>query len=172
MRMILEQYTDGAWLVRKLGEDGKVLEEVPRAYAVPDLVKLLGRTRRHVYRYIKGGWLAPVGKVLGEWLVDARGVDYLKFRDAHHPLPIPASARAIFQEYRIEDLHPIRDAVTVIHRMMESGGEREARWLFRQYSREALRHWLMEEGWRLSPRSAVFWGTILGVNVPKKRKMN
>jgi hypothetical protein len=171
MKVDLQTAGDGAWAVRKTDDAGRIVEEVTRAYAVNDLKRMLGRSRRQVYRYIKDGWLAPVGKYLGEWLVDARGVEYLKYGRPRRPSAIPRQAKPLFPEYRLEDLHPVRDAVTVIQRVMELGGEREVTWLFHQYPRAALRHWLEQEGWRLTPRSAAFWSLVLKTRAPSARPM-
>jgi hypothetical protein len=169
MKVSIETGGDGVWSVKKTAEDGRVLEEVSRAFAVSDLARTLGRSRRHVYRYINEGWVVPVGKYLGEWLVDSRGLEYLRYGRPHRPTAIPLAAKPLFPEYRLEDLHPVRDAVVVIQRMLELGGEPEVAWLFRQYPRAALRHWLEREGWRLTPRSADFWSLVLGVKAPPSR---
>ncbi len=172
MRVSLESAGDGVWTVRKTGDDGRVLAEVPGAYAVNDLCRRLGKSRRQVYRYIKDGWLVPVGKYLGEWLVDARGIEYLLEGRPRHPGTLPSAARPLFPEYRLEDLHPIRDAAVIIQRVLEMGGRDEVTWLFGQYPHQSLEHWLAREGWRLTPRSATFWSMILGVKAPRARTVS
>ncbi len=169
MRETLERLPDGAWTVRRLDADGEVLSEVSRAWAVSDLCCKLGKSRRQVYRYLKDGWLVPVGKYLGEWVVDASGLQNLAGGRLRAPGRIPESTRGLFQEYDFDRLHPLHDSHVILERILELGGSVELRWLVKQYSRSVIRSWLTREGWRLSPRSRAFWGLLYGVGVPARR---
>ncbi len=71
---------------------------------------------------------------------------------------IPTTLRPFFQEYRLEDLDPERDAFTVIERTLAWGDWYELRWLFSRYGRARLKEWVRAFGWRALPRRRLdFW---------------
>lgn len=156
------------WIVRREHTGGRV-EEVP-AVTLSELAKRLKRSRRQLYRCLKDGKLLAQGKVLGEWLVQERGAVYAVGGARKPRAPIPESARVLFPETRLEDLHPVLDASTIVPRILDDGDSREARWLLRQYSRAWLKRWMREEGWKLTRRSARFWSWWLEVPEPPRRK--
>lgn len=64
--------------------------------------------------------------------------------------------RSLFWDADINDLDPARHAPYVIERVLEHGDEVQVRWLFGQYSPEAIRR-VVETTRRLSPRSLNYW---------------
>jgi hypothetical protein len=94
---------------------------------------------------------------------------------AFTPKGIPVSLRPCFQEYRLEELDPERDAFTIIERTLALGDRREVRWLFHRYGRERLIEWVRQAGWRLlSRRRFRLWANYFGIhehlsNLPRRR---
>ncbi len=156
-----------SWRVRRRNRDGQA-EEVP-AVTLSELSRRLRRSRRQVYRYLRDGKLVPLGRVMGEWLVQERGAIYATGGAGKPSDPVPVSARIHFPEYHLEDLHPVCDAAVLVPRILDNGDSAAARWLLRQYSRAWLKRWMRNEGWQLSRRSARFWSWWLGVPMPPGR---
>jgi len=169
MRTVLESLDRGGWAVRRYDAAGRLVSDVPRAVAVRDLCRIMRKSRRQVYRYMGEGRLATAGKYLGEWLVDARGLDWFAGTKTSRLLKLPRSARLLFPEYSLSGLNPINDASVVVPRIMEQGDRRETSWMLRQYPAGYLRKWTAAEGWRLGPRAARFWSWYLGIPRPGPR---
>ena len=169
MKTVLETEDGTVWTVRMLAADGTVRQE-QRAISVADLCRSIRRSRRQVYRDLRRGVIRPVGKYLGEWLVDADAAAAWT-GGAGGASRIPKSARPLFPEFDFQTLHPSRHAGIVMHRLLEEGNIAEWRWLFAHYGRDAVAGWLEREGWKLSPRSARLWSWWLGVRPPSGRPL-
>ncbi len=168
-KTVLETDGGGVWAFRRYDAAGKLIQEVDGAVPVSEVCRRLGKSRRQVYRYLAQGYVVPVGKFLGEWLVQARGIEYLQGRPRRPKLPLPESMQVLFPEYKLAQLHPICDASVIVPRVMEQGDRRETAWLLKQYSKPWLTWWMKREGWHLSPRAARFWSWWLGVPLPGPR---
>ena len=168
MKTVLENIGNTAWTVRRYDDAGGLVEEVTNAIPVSALCRRLKKSRRQIYRYLKQGTIKPLGKFLGEWLVDIRGSEHLERRAARRR-PIPPSARILFPEYDAGRLHAYRDASLIIPKIMEQGDRLEIRWMLSQYSSGWIKGWLAREGWRLSPRAARFWSWWLKTPFPRPR---
>lgn len=125
--------------------------------------RLLRRSRRQVYRYLRSGDLVAAGKLLGEWLVERKSVDRL----ARSPLtvqPVPSHLQPLLPEYRVENLNAGRDRVLIVSRVLELGGLEQVRWVLRRYPRQEIARIVRDDGARLlSPRSLRLWSVVLGV---------
>jgi hypothetical protein len=171
MKTVLESLPDGAWSVRTLDDSGRVVSEVPRAIPLSTLCRRLGKSRRQVYRYLKGGVLDAAGKHLGEWLVREQGIEWVADGGRLRFPPMPHSLQTLFPEYRLARLHPVHDAALIIPRVLEQGDREEQAWLMRQYGSRGLRRWLAAQGWRLTPRAARFWSWWLKAPPPGPRRV-
>lgn len=169
MKTVLETDDGKVWMVRELEADGTLRQE-RRAMSVTDLCRTIRRSRRQVYRDLRRGVIKPVGKYLGEWLVDAEAAGGWSAGGARSSR-IPRSARPLFPEFDFSSLHPSRHAGIVMHRLLEEGSMRECRWLFSRYGRGGVADWVERDGWKLSPRSARLWSWWLGVRPPAGRPM-
>ncbi|MFQ5408001.1 MAG: hypothetical protein ACE5FI_06205 [Anaerolineales bacterium] len=49
---------------------------------------------------------------------------------------VPLSLRPFFQDYRLENIDPVRDSFTLIERTLAWGSRVELRWLFTHYPQE------------------------------------
>lgn len=153
-------------LTRK-SDGGLFLEAGGRTRAVltvAQAARILGRTRRQVYRYIETGFLKPETKLLGEWLLDAAEVE----KTARSPLavqPLPKRLGPLFPEYEISKINAGRDKTLVISRVLENGGLDEIKWVFKRYSRGELSNFIEEDGGRLlGARSLRLWSLVLGTH--------
>lgn len=170
MNVQLEQEGSGEWTVRRLDARGELTAETRGALPVSEVCRRLRKSRRQVYRYLRSGMLEPVGKFLGEWLVDARGIEHAARRGIRNR-PVPASALVLYPEYEAAQLRTYRDAAVIVPRLLEQGDQREIRWMLARYGRPWLGRWVTREGWRLSPRAARFWSWWLRVPAPGPRKI-
>lgn len=153
--IVLKQKAGGALFLEAGGRNTEVC-------TVSEAARLLGRSRRQIYRHIESGLLKPEVKLLGEWLLDAAEVK----RTACSPLavqPLPRKLEPLFPEYGISGLNAGRDKTLIISRVLEQGGAEEIRWLFKRYRRGDLAAFIKEDGARLlSPRSLRLWSLVLG----------
>lgn len=77
---------------------------------------------------------------------------------------LPKALAPWLQEYDIGRLDLERDAVVIIERTLEHGGQAEVRWLFRRYGEERVRQVVADRGARhLSPRVFTFWRLVLDI---------
>lgn len=154
IRMTLIQEADGSMFLEAGGEARRVC-------TVSQAARMLKRTRRQVYRYIKTGVLKPESKLLGEWLLNASEVAGM----AERPLaaqPIPKRLAPLFPEYDASKLNAGRDRTLVLARALENGGAGEIKWVFRRYSRKELAGFIEKDGARLlSPRSLRLWSLVV-----------
>jgi len=125
--------------------------------------RLLRRSRRQVYRYLRSGDLVAAGKLLGEWLVERKSVDRL----ARSPLtvhPVPSHLQPLLPEHRVGSLNAGRDRVLIVSRVLELGGVEQVRWVLRRYPRREIARIVRDDGARLlSPRSLRLWSLIFAV---------
>jgi len=155
IELTLVQKSDGG-LFLEMG--GRTVE----VRTVAHTARILGRTRRQVYRYIETGLLEPKAKLLGEWLLDAEEVERL----ARQPLavqPLPKRLSPLFPEYDISKINAGKDKMLVISRVLENGGLNEIKWAFKRYARQELSEFIKEDGARLlGSRSLRLWSLVLG----------
>lgn len=140
-------------------------------FSVTKAAKILKRTRRQVYRYIKAGILKTAGKMLGEWLITQDSANLVQA----NPLmvqPLPSRFKRFFPEFRIQDINPGKDRITVISRLLEQGDLNDIRWLIKRYGSEELKKVVIHEGNRLlSPRALRQWLLFFGIfKKPNKNK--
>ena len=102
----ISQDRAGRLFLRTSGE--KRTEKNRPACTVQEAVRVLGRSRRHVYRYMCGGVLHPLGRFLGQWLLDPREVATLAALPGRLRRP-PRRFQPFFPEYPLRSLDPYRD---------------------------------------------------------------
>ena len=170
MKTVLESEDGRTWKVRTEDGRGQALQ-VPAAVSVSELCRRIGKSRRQAYRYLRAGTIVPVGKFLGEWLVDERDLEGVREHKAGRVEPVPASAQWMFPDLRLDRLHPIRNADVIVPRVLEHGGPVEIGWLLRSFSRRWLGEWMARQGWKLSARVARFWSWWLNVPPPRPRRI-
>ena len=118
------------WCVWQIQEDSgtklllKTTPEQPpqKVLTVSQTSRLLKRSQRQIYRYIRESRLTSYGKFLGEWLLNKEEVIRMASFPAH-PHALPKSFRPLFPEYDLKDLNPGRDRVLVLSRLLEQGKE-------------------------------------------------
>ena len=151
----LTRKSDGGLFLETGGRTREVL-------TVAQAARLLGRTRRQVYRYIETGLLKPEAKLLGEWLLDAAEVEKAALRPPAVQ-PLPKRLGSLFPEYDLSKLNAGRDKTLVLSRVLENGGLDEIKWAFKRYSRGELSGFIKEDGARLlGSRSLRLWSLVLG----------
>ncbi|OGR88122.1 MAG: hypothetical protein A3J74_06750 [Elusimicrobia bacterium RIFCSPHIGHO2_02_FULL_57_9] len=154
---ILAREEGGALWYKRRGDRSR------RACTVSEAVKILGRTRRQVYRYIEDGTLPALDKFLGEWLLDFSSVEQAAARPLSRQ-PLPEHLGVFFPEYSLLALNAGRDRVLIMARLLDGGGMGAVRWLFNRYKLNELRVFLKQEGKRLlSARSLRWWSLVLNV---------
>lgn len=132
-------------------------DTIRKVLTVRQAQKALKLSRRQIYRLIAEKQLTAYEKLLGEWLLDKKEVERLAlFPASRHR--IPKSFQGFFPEYFIKELNPGRDRILIFSRLMEQGGRKELRWVFKRYSKEEIVSFLSLEGARLlSPKTLNFW---------------
>ncbi len=129
--------------------------------------KLLKKTKRQIYRYIKSGILKSKAKILGEWLITKDSVNIL----LKNPLmvqPIPKRMQKYFQEFDIETLNPGKDQITVVTRILEYGEGIDIAWLLRRYGPKRVKDIIKREGCRLLSKKALRqWTLFFGIEINK-----
>jgi hypothetical protein len=159
MKYFFEVDESGAVRLRIQDENGHDLTVVPRAVRLNEACRLFKRSRRHLYRYVRRGWLKPVAKFSGEWFFDLRDLNALEHRDAERRRQaVPRRLAELFPEYDRERLEPDRDADLILARVLERGGSHEIRWALRRYPLSRRKAFLERQGRRLlSARAYRFW---------------
>ena len=77
---------------------------------------------------------------------------------------IPSTLAPFFQEYDLRQLHPQRDAFTIIERALQFGNRAELRWLFAQYPRQQIKDWVQRFGKDRLPHPHLdFWRFVLEI---------
>lgn len=157
---------DNRWILKGAGEkirelavfpEGRSPRRVPRPLTVQEVCRLLGKSQRQVYRYLKAGRLRPCARILGQWLFSSEEVE--GFRTSG----IPGSLKAFFWDVQLSDLSADHHRDFILGRLLEVGNREALRWLFRTYSREAILDFLSKRGTDLlSQKSWHFWALQLG----------
>lgn len=155
-----------------LDNEGQITRDVPHALTSGDVCRRLHRSRRHLYRYLKRGWLKPLAKFSNELFFDAEEVQRLIKKSARRQTSVPSSMAPLFPDYDIQNLHLERDADMILSRILERGSTRQVRWALRHFSKGRRCLFLNREGARLlSPRAARFWGWLWHIPVRSTTKM-
>jgi len=78
--------------------------------------------------------------------------------------PIPKTLAPFFQEYPLAQLDPQRDSATIIERTLRFGTREELRWLFKSYSLEQIKEWVVLWGkFGLPEPHLSFWKLFLEI---------
>lgn len=150
----------------RLGKPGQPSAVVKPVLTVQDVCRLLRRSRRHVYRYLKAGRLRPCARILGQWLFSP---DEIR---AFQKARVPGFLRPLFWDTRLADLSADYHRDFVLARLLESGDRRAMRWAFKTYPKAALLSFLQGRGAAvLSGRALRFWTMLLrGEGTPHRRE--
>ena len=154
---------------------GGMVRQSDDALSAAEVARRLGKSRRHIYRYVIGKQLTPMGKFLNEWLFDAGEVERFRYaqtmgRVTLRRFAIPANLGAFFPEYQLSQMNPWTNAPAVISRILDSGTRREWRWVFRRYPRSLICAVVRDHGARLmSERSNHFWSWLLNAQAAHSR---
>ena len=163
MKYLFEVSQNGSVSVQVLHEDGRVLRAFSHVLRMTDACRLLGRSRRHLYRYVARGWLRPVAKFSGEFFFDVRDLRAIHSLRVGRRASVPAAAAPLFPEYDVKTLEPVRDAHVILSRILERGTARELSWAVRHYPLTRRRAFLRSDGRRLlSARAHHFWSWLWG----------
>ena len=155
-------------------EDGRLVLKRGEGLALPVLTvaqaaQRLRRSRRQVYRLMQDRLLGPTQKLLGEWLLDEREVARLAARP-RQAQPIPQSISGFFSDLPAHALNAGQDRLLIVSRILEHGGLRELRWLYRRYGTADLRRFMSREGRRaLSHGSRRLWSLVFGARGPRAK---
>jgi hypothetical protein len=171
MNYTIEVSESGPTRLQIRDPQGRVVREVAEVFSTQEACQALGRSRRHLYRYIARRWLQPAAKFSGEFFFDAEDVRRLKGRTEGRVTSVPSSLNPLFPEYDVAQLHPERDADMILSRVLERGDARALRWALRRYplARRAL--FLQTQGARLlSERAWRFWSWLWGVRPSRDRR--
>ncbi len=131
--------------------------------------EILGRSQRQIYRYMREGMLQPLAKVSGICFLDALQVRQLaqELRCLQVLGDIPVSFKPLFPEYSLKSLHPIRDRVLILGRILARGNLQEIRWCLSLYSPDAVKVFLQVHGTRLLDRKSLcFWCWRFNIPTP------
>ncbi len=131
--------------------------------------KILGRSQRQIYRYMREGMLEPLAKVSGICFLDALQVRELarQLRRLKDLGDIPASFKPLFPEYSLKSLHPIRDRVLILGRILTRGNFQEIRWCLSLYAPDTVKAFLQAHGTRLlDGKSLCFWCWYFDIPTP------
>lgn len=172
MKYIFEFSEKGPIRLQVREEEGHLIQEIPEVFPTGEACARLGRSRRHVYRYVARGWLHPVVKFSGELFFDAREVKALESaRPASRPKSparrpsVPRRLKPLFPEYDLQTLEPNRDADLILSRILERGDAPALRWALRYFSRKRRCQFLKTQGQRLlSDRALRFWSWLWRVS--------
>jgi len=150
-------------------EAGRILQEIPEVVTSRRISGTIMKSRRHLYRLIKKGLLAPVAKFSGELFFDKRDLDRLKSNAGKRWAALPHSMAPLFPEYDLQRLHLDRDTDLILSRILEQGNSEEINWATRHYSLKRRRAFLRTQGDRLlTPRTRNYWSWLWGVRTASK----
>lgn len=157
---------DNRWILKGAGKriwelavfpEGRPARTVPQPLTVQEVCRLLGKSQRQVYRYLKAARLWPCARILGQWLFSLEEVE--QFRKSG----IPVSLKAFFWDVQLSDLSADHHRDFILGRLLEVGNREALRWLFRTYSRDSILAFLSRRGTDLlSQKSWNFWALQLG----------
>jgi len=148
----------------RLGSSGEVVRKAEPIWTVADFCRCARKSRRQVYRDIRAGRIRPLGKFLGEWLLEPSQLARLR--------PMPRSLPSLFPEYDIGAMDPWRFAELILPRILRFGGRERLRWAFSFYGEPRISAFVRERGARhLDPRSLGFWCAYFGLRlrIPRSR---
>jgi len=158
MKYIFEVAEKGPVHLRTMDDEGRVIREISCALRMSEACRWLGRSRRHLYRYVARGWLQPVAKFSGEFFFDKKDLEAYRRGNRDRRASLPVSMAFLFPEYDLRSLQPDRDADLVLSRILERGTSRDIQWALRHYSLARRRLFLKTQGPRLlSARAFHFW---------------
>ena len=81
-----------------------------------------------------------------------------------------AISKSLFWDVDVSTLDPRRHANYVIERVLEYGDSRAARWLLKNFSRQAIAK-VIKNSRRLSPKSRNFWALKMGLWLRPTRRL-
>ena len=128
--------------------------------------KVLGRSQRQVYRYLREGTLGILAKVSGCHLLDAAQVIGLARQQRRMARigGLPRSFKPLFPEYSLKSLDPLKDSALILARILERGTLRDIQWAMALYDPEIVKDFLSRHAARLlSAKSLRFWTWYFGV---------
>lgn len=78
----------------------------------------------------------------------------------------PSFLKKYFWDIKFEDLDPQKRSRYTIERLLEYGDEKAVRWMFKNFSEEAIKEALVSSR-QLSLKSANFWAMYMGIDKEK-----
>ena len=164
MNMTFTVAADGTTSFESKNEQGEIIRSIPKILNTSETIRILKKSRRHLYRLIGRGLLQPVAKFSGELFFDQADIDRLGSARKKRWGALPSSFSPFFPEYDIRTLHLDRDAHIILSRLLERGSRKEIIWARRQYPPVRWKKFLKQDGFRLlSPRTARYWSWLFGV---------
>ena len=151
-------------------QENHLIRQCDNAWSVLQTARHLGKSKRHIYRFIQGGSLRPLGKFLGEWLFDPDEVRRFQWAASHCRLPlrtakIPLHLQTHFPEYNLLTMNPWANAPVTVSRILEGGTREDWKWIYKTFPKPLIRAVVQEHGSRLlSPRSHSFWRKLLKIS--------
>ncbi len=131
---------------------------VSPVFTVSDVCRLLGKSRRQVYRYLRTGRLRPCARILGQWLLSNAEVARLARVRA------PTALRRFFWDVPLSSVSVDTHRQFIMGRLLEEGDRPALQWLFRVYRPHQVIQFLKGRGAAvLSRRAWRFWTAQLGV---------
>src|SRR5437773_660195 len=109
MKYEFEELAEEAFHLQVRDASGRVVRDIPRALKMGEACRRLGRSRRHLYRYVVCGWLRPAVKFSGELFFDEKDLDTLAAAPRGRRRGVPAAMALLFPEYDRCVLEPERD---------------------------------------------------------------
>ena len=161
--------TGGVLNAMTITKENGVVRTVEKVVTASGAARALGKSLRHIYRYIENGTLRPAGKLLGEWLFDAEEVEQFRnlSRVSRPPgslPPLPHEYHVYFPEYAMEEMNLWTNAPVVITRQLDTANRKAWRWVFGSYPNPLIGTIITRHGARLmDPRSAHYWAWLLKV---------
>lgn len=140
----------------QMGADGKVLRKTEQFWTVGEFCRQAGKSRRQLYRDMRAKRILPLGKFLGEWLLEPSQLARLK--------PPPASLFTLFPEYEPGSLDLWKSRRVILPRILRFGGQDRLRWMLSFYGKENTMEFVRQHGAKaLDPRSFKFWSLYFGL---------
>lgn len=148
----------------QLAAGGRPKRVVQPVLTVSHVCRLLHKSRRQVYRYMKAGLLVPCTRILGQWLFAPEEIPLSQRRRA------PGFLKPYFWDTRLSDLSADRYRTFILGRILEFGDRRAASWALRTYSPVEIASFLQGRGKEiLSKRTWHFWALLLGRGLSEHR---
>lgn len=148
--------------LERLDSAGRTEERILRPWTVQESCKHLKKSRRQIYRDIKNGRIRPLGKFLGEWLLEPTGqtskikTQKTKELSANN---IPIRLKTLFWDTDFSKLNPLAHRDYILERILEYGDPGAVRWAREVYGLpEMLR--VAANSRRVGPKTRIFWKMI------------